>query len=74
MPRGTRHILTGTLRWTPSGYALEMGGGGVWRLDLGIFWRVRRYVDRRVTVEGVRSGFDLLDVHRLVSDAIDTGP
>jgi len=65
MPRGTRHNLTGTLRWTRLGYALEMDGGGVWRLDLGIMWRVGRYVDQRVTVEGIRSGFDLLDVHAL---------
>lgn len=70
MPRGTRHTLTGTLRWTRLGYALEMDGGGVWRLDLGTIWRLRRYVDRSVTVEGVRSGFDLLDVHRLRADKI----
>lgn len=65
MPRGTRHTLTGMLRWTRLGYALEMEGGGVWRLDIGWGWRVRRFVDRRVTIEGVRSGFDLLDVHRV---------
>lgn len=65
MPQGTRHILTGTLRRTRLGYALEMDGGGVWRLDLGTIWRLGRYVDRSVTVEGVRSGFDLLDVHRI---------
>lgn len=67
MPRGTRHTLMGTLRWTRLGYALEMDGGGVWRLDLSPFWRVRRYVDSRVIVEGVRSGFDLLDVYTLKS-------
>ncbi|MBB4639837.1 DUF5818 domain-containing protein [Rhizorhapis suberifaciens] len=65
MPRGTRHTLTGTLRWTRLGYALEMDDGGMWRLDLGMIWRIRRHVDRRITVEGARSGFDLLDVHRL---------
>lgn len=65
MPIGTRHTLTGTLRWTRLGYALEMEDGGVWRLDVGWGWRARRNVDQRVMVEGVRSGFDLLDVHRL---------
>lgn len=65
MPRGTRHTLTGTLRWTGLGYALEMDDGGVWQLDVGWEWNARRSVGRRVTVEGVRSGFDLLDVHRL---------
>ena len=65
MPRGTQHTLTGTLRRIRLGYALEMEGGGVWRLDLGITWRLGRYVDHKVTVIGIRSGFDLLDVHRI---------
>ncbi|MFA7594710.1 MAG: DUF5818 domain-containing protein [Novosphingobium sp.] len=72
MPRGTRHTLTGTLRWTCLGYTLEMDGGGVWRLDVGWGWRTRRNINRRVTVEGIRSDFDLLDVYRLraVGDAV----
>lgn len=65
MPRGTRHTLTGTLRWTRFGYALEMNDGGVWRLDVGWGWKVRRSLNLQVTVEGVRSGFDLLDVQSL---------
>lgn len=67
MPRGTRHTLAGTLRWTRLGYSLEIEGGGAWRLDISPFWRVRRYIDRRITVEGIRSGFDLLDVYALKS-------
>jgi len=74
MPRGTRHILTGTLRRTRLGYALEMDGGGVWRLDLGAAGRVTRYLDERVTVNGIRSGFDLLDVHQLKRDHEDWPP
>lgn len=65
MPRGTRHTLTGALRWTRFGYALEMDDGGVWRLDVGWGWKARRCLDRQVVIAGVRSGFDLLDVHRL---------
>lgn len=65
MPRGTRHILTGTLRQTRLGYVLEINGGGVWRLDLSTIWRLRRYIGQHVVVEGIRSGFDLLDVHSL---------
>ena len=65
MPRGTRHTLTGTLRRTRLGYALEIADGGVWQLDVGFEWNLRAKLDRRVTVEGVRSGFDLIDVHRL---------
>lgn len=63
MPRGSRHILTGTLCWTQRGYALRMDDGGQWRLDT--MRPVRRYIDQRVTIEGIRSGFDLLDVHRI---------
>jgi hypothetical protein len=74
MPRGTRHTLTGTLRATPRGYLLETDDGGTWRFDLGWGWRARRHVDRCVIVEGVRSGFDLLDVDRLrVEPLIDHG-
>lgn len=74
MPRGTRHVLTGTLRRTRLGYSLEMDGGGAWRLDFGTIWRVGRYVDRRVTVEGARSDFDLLDVYRLKRERDDWPP
>lgn len=73
MPKGTRHTLTGTLRRARFGYALEMDGGGVWRLDVGWGWKARRNLNRRVTIEGLRSGFDLLDVHRL-RRATDTEP
>lgn len=63
MPRGARHIETGTLRVGRWGYELEMEGGGVWRLD--VTGSVRRLVGQRVTVEGTRAGFDLLDVTRM---------
>ena len=65
MPRGTHHTLTGTLRWTRLGYALEMEDGGLWRLDVGWGWKARRHVNGHVEVEGMRSGFDLIDVQRL---------
>lgn len=63
MPSDTKHVVTGTLRAPVRGvYALEMEGGGVWRLDVGLGWRARRLIGRRVVVFGTRSGFDLLDV------------
>ncbi|HEX8302521.1 DUF5818 domain-containing protein [Sphingomonas sp.] len=65
MPRGTRHVETGILRPGKWGYSLEVDGGGVWQLDVPR--SARRYVGQRVTVEGVRSGFDLLDVERIAS-------
>jgi hypothetical protein len=63
MPRGTRHIETGILRVGRWGYELEMEGGGVWRLD--VTRSARRLVGQRVTVEGTRAGFDVLDVTRM---------
>ena len=63
MPRGTRHVETGILRVGRWGYELEMVGGGAWRLD--VTRSVRRLVGQRVTVEGTRSGFDLLDVTKM---------
>lgn len=63
MPKGTRHVLTGTLDLTGFGYALQMDDGGRWRIDT--IRSIRRYLGQRVIVEGFRSGFDLLDVHRI---------
>ena len=63
MPRGARHVETGILRPGKWGYALETDGGGMWQLDVA--GSARRYLGRRVTVEGTRSGFDLLDVHHI---------
>ena len=60
MPRGTKHTETGTLRRLRLGYALDMDGGGSWRLDIN--QNVRRLIGKRVTVEGKRVGFDLLNV------------
>lgn len=63
MPRGARHLETGILRSGKWGYALEMDGGGMWQLDVA--GSARRYLGKRVTVEGTRSGFDLIDVHHI---------
>lgn len=37
--------------------------GGIWRLDMS--GSARRYLGMRVTIEGRRSDFDLLDVNRI---------
>jgi hypothetical protein len=66
MPRGARHVETGILRPSQYGlYALEIDGGGVWQLDVGWGWKARKLVGQRVTVEGARAGFNLLDVKRI---------
>jgi hypothetical protein len=60
MARGTRHIETGILRPGCWGYSLHMDGGGIWELD--VTRSARKLLGQRVTVEGTRAGFNLLDV------------
>lgn len=60
MPMGTRHRVTGLLLDSRRGLIIEVDGGGVYALDA--YRSARKFLGQRVTVEGVRSGFDLLDV------------
>ncbi|MCA1200185.1 DUF5818 domain-containing protein [Sphingomonas sp. R647] len=60
MPMGTRHRVTGFLKDSRRGLILEVDGGGVYALDAEP--GARQFLGRKVTVEGVRSGFDRLDV------------
>lgn len=66
MPMGTRHAATGRLRRAGCLWALDVDGGGTWRLDGAP--GIDEWVGRRVTVEGVREGFDLLAVDRIEPD------
>lgn len=74
MPRGTRHVETGLLRPGNGGYgyALEREDGGLWQLDGGGF--PQALLGQRVRVEGVRAGFNLLHVSRIVRLAGGSGP
>lgn len=64
LPRGTHHVVEGLLLAEgPVGLSLRVEGGGTWQLDGNR--RMHALVNRRVRVEGVRSGFDLLDVVRI---------
>jgi len=65
MRYGTEHTVTGTLRWTKLGYALETDGGGEWQLDIGWTCMPCAKVNRRVRVEGRRTGFNVLSVRKL---------
>ena len=60
MPIGSRHRVTGLLLEVRRGLVLELDDGGVYALDAEP--AARELLGRRVTVEGVRSGFDRLDV------------
>jgi hypothetical protein len=63
MPKGTRHDETGLLLREGHFLVLQRDDGGRWRLDTAR--RVERLLGRRVRVQGMRSGFDLLDVCRI---------
>lgn len=65
MPTGTRYTVTGELCWDAriGMYRLELGDGAYWFVDVS--GRTRHFVGKQVTVEGARSGFNLLDVDRI---------
>lgn len=60
MSLGSRHRVSGLLKRSPRGFVLEVDDGGVWALDLD--GDPHTMLGRRLTVEGIRSGFDRLDV------------
>lgn len=75
MPSGTRHTLTGTLGWDARNrvYVLMIADGGYWFADMP--WRSRRLIGREVTIEGVLSGFNSVDIHRLIAiDGVSVRP
>ncbi len=65
MPRGSQHAVTGLLVADNHGFALDVDGGGRWRLDVRDDREAARSLGRRVTVTGRRGGFDLLEVATL---------
>lgn len=70
MPIGTHHVEIGWLNEDDGHLVLRVDGGGRWRLDAGLIlgWRTRRLVGKRVRVEGVRDGFDLLAVRTIAPE------
>jgi hypothetical protein len=60
MPKGTTHRETGILVKDGFTLFLRTDNGGHWRLDAD--FRTLRFIGKRVTVQGVRDGFDLLAV------------
>ena len=62
MPLGTAHSVTGLLVTDGHGFALDVDGGGRWRLDVRDDRAAARLAGRRVTLTGRRAGFDLLEV------------
>lgn len=60
MPMGTRHRLEGLLLNSKRGLVLQMDDGGVWALDHDR--HATKLIGLRVNVEGIRSGFNRIDV------------
>lgn len=58
--KGARYRLEGLLLDSRRGPVLQMDDGGVWALDTDA--DVSLMLGQRVTIEGIRSGFDRLDV------------
>lgn len=67
MPRGSEHRLVGVLVATANGFALAVDDGGCWQLDVRDYRATNTLLNRRVTVNGRRSGFDLLDVETITT-------
>lgn len=65
VPMGTEHVVTGLLLLDRGYPVLEVDGGGTWRLQIGR--NARCHIGHRVTIEGVRVGFDELDVDSIRS-------
>ncbi len=60
MPLGTHHSIAGRLMMDGSRIVLEADSGGIWELDADR--PVGKLLGKRVRVQGIRSGFNLLDV------------
>ena len=59
MSIGSHHRLAGLLMTSARGLVLSLADGGIWALDADA--NARQFLGQRVTVEGVRSGFDRID-------------
>lgn len=67
MSIGSKHHMVGVLRTSPLGYELQERNGGVWELEFGLFSRPSRFVGRRISIEGRRAGFNLIEVDGFAS-------
>lgn len=69
VPRGSHHVLTCVLRSGRDCLELHVEGGGYWFIDPPSWSKARRLIGRRVIVQGVRAGFNLLDATKIVEAA-----
>ncbi len=72
MPLGTLHTVEGVIRRQPKRIAIEVSGGGTWELEPSRL--ITRHIDQAVILEGVRTGFDRLEVVRIKREGEDWPP
>lgn len=73
MPLGTLHTIEGVIRRKDRlRFVIVVHAGGEWELEPD--GRVMRHIDRSVTIEGVRTGFNRLEVVRIKPDGEDWPP
>jgi hypothetical protein len=67
MPLGTLHTVRGIIKLRESPrFLIVVDEGGEWELEL--LARLTRYIDHSVTIEGVRTDFNRLEVMRINRD------
>lgn len=64
MPRWVPVEETGILLREKKGYVLSLSGGGYWVLE-DLPWRIGKYLGKRVTVKGTRTGFNSISVKQI---------
>lgn len=72
MPLGTLHTIKGKIRPSKRCYVIAVHVGGEWELEVD--GKVARYVDCDVVLEGVRTGFNRLEVVRIKLEGDDWPP
>jgi hypothetical protein len=64
MARWLRYVIIGKLYQTTLGYALQAADGRLWYLDISDM-DAGGLIGEQIIVDGVRSGYNLLDVSRI---------
>lgn len=60
MSIGSHHRLEGLLMTSGRGLLLSLADGGIWALDADA--NANQFLGQHVIIEGIRSGFDRIDV------------
>jgi hypothetical protein len=60
MSIGSHHRLEGLLITSARGFVLSLADGGIWALNAAA--NAKQFLGQHATIEGVRSGFDRIDV------------